>query len=307
MNEPNFLAGSPLDRLPAERSREGAYDRLTARRRHRLVLIKGSQVPVSEQSAPRVAFIEDEEAISLIRSRGAPILLGVHGRRTYWAAEIPEAGDHRVEARLPGRFVELKAVGALLDATEASVLAHARAIVHFHRSHRHCGVCGHPTGSVALGGSRRCADPTCGLEVFPRTDPAVIVLLTRGARCLLARQSWWRPGQYATVAGFVEAGESLEDAVVREVREETGLEVTRLDYHSSQPWPFPSSIMIGFTARVTGTVALDPDELEDARWFTRPQLRGAVAAGEVRLPPRVSISRRLIRDWLRRDGGSQGD
>ena len=134
--------------------------------------------------------------------------------------------------------------------------------------------------------------------VFPRTDPAIITRLERGNECLLVRQPEWRPRQYATVAGFVEPGESLEEAVVREVKEEVGLDVVEVRYHSSQPWPFPSGIMIGFDVQVRGDVSLDDPEIEDARWFTRSALRAAQESGEVLLPSEFSISRRLIEDWL---------
>jgi NAD+ diphosphatase len=147
--------------------------------------------------------------------------------------------------------------------------------------------------SAAQGGHvMQCA--ACGHQQFPRLDPAVIVLVTDGERALLGRQPAWPPGRYSTVAGFVEPGESLEDAVAREVREETGVIVDAVEYHSSQPWPFPSSLMLGFTAHASRTdIDLSDQELEDARWFTRAQ----IAAGEIALPTTHSISFRLIEDW----------
>jgi len=151
--------------------------------------------------------------------------------------------------------------------------------------------------TAAQGGHvMQCA--ACAHQQFPRLDPAVIVLVTDGERALLGRQPAWPPGRYSTVAGFVEPGESLEDAVAREVREETGVSVDEIVYHSSQPWPFPSSLMLGFTAHARGTdIDLSDDELEDARWFTRAQL----AAGEIALPTTHSISFRLIEDWYDSD------
>ena len=144
-----------------------------------------------------------------------------------------------------------------------------------------------------------CTSSTCGTEFFPRIDPAIIVLVSDGERALLGRQASWAPGRYSTIAGFVEPGESLEDAVAREVLEETGVSVAHARYHSSQPWPFPSSLMLGFIARAVNTdIALNDAELEDARWFTR----GQIAAGEAVLPPPTSISHRLIANWF--DAGS---
>ena len=140
-----------------------------------------------------------------------------------------------------------------------------------------------------------CTNPSCRHEQFPRIDPAIIVLVSDGERALLGRQASWPVGRYSTIAGFVEPGESLEDAVVREVFEETGIEVDRIEYQSSQPWPFPASLMLGFTAHaVTTEVHLRDQELEDARWFTR----AALTSNGALLPPRQSISYRLIEQWF---------
>ena len=146
---------------------------------------------------------------------------------------------------------------------------------------------------------RRCKDPACNTMHFPRTDPAVIMLVSDGDRALMGRSKHFPAGMYSTLAGFVEPGESLEMAVAREVREETGIEVGAVHYHSSQPWPFPSSIMLGFTAEARSTtVIVDPDELEDARWFERDFILRHRDDDEFRLPRRDSIARRLIEDWL---------
>ena len=149
---------------------------------------------------------------------------------------------------------------------------------------------------------RRCANPACNTMHFPRTDPAVIMLVTDDDRALLGRnKNFPLPGMYSTLAGFVEPGESLEDAVAREVFEETGIRVGEVRYHSSQPWPFPSSIMLGFTAQALDTeIIIDPDEIEAAAWFDRRFLLRHADDDEFRLPRRDSIARRLIEDWLGR-------
>jgi NAD+ diphosphatase len=154
-------------------------------------------------------------------------------------------------------------------------------------------------GSADAGGnSRRCANEACGREIFPRVDPAIIVLVADGDRCLLGRQTSWPEGRYSTIAGFVEPGESLEDAVRREVYEETNIRVADVHYHSSQPWPFPSSLMLGFVAEADASVPqdirLNDGELEDAQWFTRKELR----SGFPKLPFRISIARRLVDCWI---------
>ncbi len=201
-------------------------------------------------------------------------------------------------AELPGaaELRELRALAPMLRADAASLLAYARALVLWRARHRHCGVCGAPNLRARAGHVMRCSREGCGAETFPRLDPAIIVLVTDavGERALLGRQASWPPGRYSTIAGFVEPGESLEDAVVREVAEETGVEAGDVAYVASQPWPFPSSLMLGFNAVArTSDIRLRDGELEDARWFTRAD----IAAGHPALPPSGSISARLIAGW----------
>ena len=201
---------------------------------------------------------------------------------------MPEKGNYPVH---PARIQEL--TQALSD------MAYARAMSWWRARHRWCSACGAPATPQRAGHVVRCSNEACGIEVFPRIDPAIIVLVTDGDRALLGRQASWPPRRYSTIAGFVEPGESLEDAVAREVEEETGVRIASASYHSSQPWPFPSSLMLGFTAEaLPGAIACADAELEDARWFSREQL----ARGEALLPPRTSISHRLIEQWF--DAGS---
>jgi NAD+ diphosphatase len=199
-----------------------------------------------------------------------------------------------------GQPVELRTVSLLLPAGEAGMLAHARALGHWHRSHRHCGYCGAETAPIQGGHARRC--PGCGRDHFPRTDPAVIVLVTSGEQCLLARSPRFPPGMYSTLAGFAEPGESLEQTLAREVLEEVGVEIEDAVYRGSQPWPFPQSLMLGFRARArTTALALDPEEIEDARWLDRAELLDE-ARRPVRLPNPDSIARFLIEEWLAETG-----
>jgi len=202
-------------------------------------------------------------------------------------------------------FEDLRRIGALLDAEDAALLAYARGITEWHRRHPFCAACGRPTVTAEAGHVRRCLGPGCGTLHHPRTDPAVIVLVThegpRGVACLLGNQVGWAPEVYSTLAGFVEPGESAEDAVRREVGEEAGVRVTDVRYHSSQPWPFPASLMLGFTARaLDGRVAPIDDELRDVRWFTREELLEGERSGAIRLSNPTSIARRLVEDWLAR-------
>ena len=229
---------------------------------------------------------------------GDAILLGRFEGSACFAVEIEEPA---ALALPPGaEFTDLRLIGGLLPPAQAGLLAYARAMLWWRHRHRHFGVCGAPTRAQSAGHVMVCTDPACATEYFPRIDPAIIVLISDGERALLGRQASWPAGVYSTIAGFVEPGESFEDAVLREVREETGVTVRDVAYHSSQPWPFPSSLMIGFSARADADAIVRTDEeLEDARWVTR----GEMASGAVALPNPTSISFRLIADWYELAGG----
>ncbi|HET7561945.1 MAG TPA: NAD(+) diphosphatase [Rhodanobacteraceae bacterium] len=208
--------------------------------------------------------------------------------------------DHGV---LPAAaWLNLRRMAMELERPEAGLVAYARGLANWQDATRHCAYCG---GALALidGGHRaRCAQ--CQRLHFPRTDAAIIVIVEHADACLLGRQAAWPPGQYSTLAGFVEPGESLADAVRREVREETGIEVVDCDFHSSQPWPFPASLMLGFTARAAArAITLADGELEDARWFSAREIEAGLRDGSLKLSSPLSISHRLIEHWLRERAG----
>ena len=198
---------------------------------------------------------------------------------------------------------DLRRISPRLKPADAALLAYAKPMMHWHDHHRYCGKCGARTRSRRAGHVRVCANPSCEKWHFPRTDPAIIVAVTRDDSCLLARQATWPARRYSVIAGFVEPGESVEHALVREVLEETGLRIDQARYHSSQPWPFPGNMMLGYTA-TTRDVAIElrDRELEDARWFSRPEIRRAVTDGSLRLPPTISIAYRLVEQWFDRSG-----
>ncbi|MCI0387042.1 NAD(+) diphosphatase [Streptomyces sp. CNQ085] len=204
---------------------------------------------------------------------------------------------------LPGRMDDaarpagLREAGTLLSERDAQLMVHAVALENWQRMHRFCSRCGERTVIAAAGHIRRC--PACGGEHYPRTDPAVIMLVTDPeGRALLGRQVHWPRGRFSTLAGFVEPGESIEQAVVREAGEEAGVTIGRVEYVASQPWPFPSSLMLGFVAHATSTeIRVDGEEIEEARWFSREELRAAFASGEVLPPSGISIAARLIELW----------
>ncbi|MCP5327274.1 MAG: NAD(+) diphosphatase [Steroidobacteraceae bacterium] len=302
----NFLAGPYIDRRAEAREHAVWWDEARRDPQTRYVLARGTAQLVIGGLHPGIAFLHGGHPLVQRAAPESMLLLGWYRETRCVLIEIDEteAPADRNPAELTGladaRFEELRPLAPLLEQTEASLLAYARALSYWRRRHRYCGACGTPNLSIRAGHVLRCSNPGCAIEVFPRIDPAIIVLVTDGERALLGRQASWPQGRYSTIAGFVEPGESLEDAVAREVHEETGVQVLESRYHSSQPWPFPSSLMLGFSA--TASPESRPqgsDELEDARWFTREQ----IASGTPMLPPRTSISFCLIEHWFDGAGG----
>ncbi|UCG72206.1 MAG: NAD(+) diphosphatase [Chromatiales bacterium] len=284
------FAGSNLDRATAVRVDPDALAAALASAQARFVPVWRQRCLVDKTGACLPTAAELGTA-----SPGADdaILLGRRDDQWLFAAEL-EASHEPVLA--PGQvFAELREVMGELPAADAALVAYARAMVNWRGHHRHCGVCGAPNQAQEAGFVMACTSSACGHRSFPRLDPAVIVLVHRGDECLLGRQPTWPDGRYSTIAGFIEPGESLEDAVRREVAEETNVRVGACRYFASQPWPFPAALMIGFHAEAsTSEIRLNDGELADARWLTREQ----IGAREVTLPPRTSVAFRLIETWF---------
>jgi NAD+ diphosphatase len=301
MKEPNFYAATGLDRAGFRRKDPTWLAERLADPQSRFVPVWRTQnlVLTIEGATPKAAFLARHEITEL----GETALLGLVADSAYFAIDLShvEAPLSALRLEMPAEFTDLRRVGPLLARDEGSLLAYARGLAYWHTRHRFCGVCGAPTLSEEAGHVRRCTNTACAAPHFPRTDPAVIMLVHDGDRCLLGRQRIWPAGMHSTLAGFVEPGESLEEAVAREVFEETGVVVDQVAYHSSQPWPFPSSIMLGFHARALSTeIRVDESELQDARWYDRDFLRSHQDDDSFRMPRRDSIARRLVEDWLRR-------
>jgi len=299
MERRNIFAGPYLDRAAHMRQDPAWFETALADPESRVVAVWQSRNLVTEGDSARAVLLELSSVEPLLATSEGLILLGRFNERYCFACEL-EAIDPP-QLAVDASFEDLRLLASRLPAEEAGLLAYARAMITWRRRHRFCGNCGAPTVASRAGHTLVCSNASCRIEQFPRIDPAIIVLVSDGERALLGRQASWAPGRYSTIAGFVEPGESLEDAVAREVLEETGILTDRIDYHSSQPWPFPASLMLGFTAIAASTeVRRRDDELEDARWFTR----GELAEGVVVLPPRQSISFSLIEHWF--DGAAAG-
>jgi len=303
MPEQNVFAGPYLEREGHLRADPARLESALADPRSRVLPVwKSLNLVVGpERAVPAVGGGKDDTLRAALLGIGeiAPqrppdlVLLGRRDGADLFAYEVES--DEPPAVPEGTRFAELRTVAALMPMDQAGLLGYARAMVNWRRTHRHCGRCGASTVPVKAGHVLLCTNPVCRHEQFPRIDPAIIVLVIDGDRVLLGRQASWPAGRYSTIAGFVEPGESLEDAVTREVHEETGIRVDGIEYHSSQPWPFPSSLMLGFTARaISRNIDLRDLELEDARWFTRED----IVSGTPFLPPNVSISFRLIEHWF---------
>ncbi len=324
------LSRSTLDRAAHRRVEPGLLSKLLADPATAVLVLDGDRVPVREvdgvprlvllsaQAAQHVATVAAEARWGAQRSAAglpkpyleaflgqdqsgrAHVVLAIVGRPPMGPVPSPQpvgVDDLSVPAPDGARWAGLRELGDAVDDTDAGIITTAVALGHWHAVHERCSCCGEPTTIAAAGWSRRCHD--CSAEHYPRTDPAVIMaVVDADDRILLGRQSRWPDKRFSTLAGFVEPGESLEAAVRREVFEESGIEVAQVEYRGSQPWPFPSSLMLGFVARATSTeISVDGEELAQAQWWTRDEFARDVAAQELLLPPPISIARRLIEDW----------
>jgi len=313
--EPNAFTGAALDRVGDSRRRDPAW--VAEQRAH-----PRARAVVAGDLGLRIAAGR-LEFVPLAEFNGTyAYLLGIDEQGPLFAIDedplregrVPMVGSGGVRGEPPagstGDRLSIRQAAARLSQAEGGLVAYAAALLNWHRRHRFCAACGHQSDIVEGGLTRLC--PQCGAEHHPRTDPVVIMLVTDGDRLMLGRQASWPSGRYSALAGFVEPGESLEEAVAREVREESGVTVGRPRYVASQPWPFPASLMLGFSAPYeSGDAAVQDDELQDVRWFERAEIEAAAQAddrddwgtpgdpgGPLRLPPSLAIARRLIDGWL---------
>lgn len=289
------FTGMLLDRATIERKDPARIKQLLEDPGARTVLAGSDGVLISGGNAP-----------SLLHTRLSPpspheaILLGLEDGAALFAVDLDSLPPSvRAELTNHGRVVSLRDAGAQLSHSEAGLAAYLAALLNWHRRHRFCANCGASTVIAEAGYSRRC--PRCGTVHFPRTDPVVIMTVEHQGRLLLGRRAGWPPGRLSVLAGFVAPGESVEETVVREVQEESGIRARDPVFVTSQPWPFPASLMLGFHAQSDGGEPESQDgELEEVRWFSLEAVRDAIHGRnpELQLPPSVSIARFLIEQWV---------
>jgi NAD+ diphosphatase len=306
MAVPHVFAGSPFDRASHLR-RDGDWlaERL-ADADSRVLPLWQLKALIDPGEAPEIAWQPGDTLEAFGPDHDEIVFLGLKDEVAHFATGLNGVDNPAIGGSLQGRgkFIDVRSIAPQLGDGEAAILAQARSLVDWHARHRFCAVCGGATGMEDAGYQRKCTAEACGATHFPRTDPVVIMLVLKDDRCMLGRQPWWPKGMFSALAGFVEPGESIEEGVRREVKEEAGIEVGAVRYHSSQPWPFPSSLMIGCMAEaLTEEVHIDGHELQEAGWFDRDEITEMVAAWHnmraPRTPPPMSIAHQLCRAWLR--------
>ncbi|HVF35207.1 MAG TPA: NAD(+) diphosphatase [Candidatus Saccharimonadia bacterium] len=296
---PYAFAGATLDRAAELREDAEALKLHFESKQARLLIVRADgRVPVLDDGHLAGLPVDAVDASCDVERAS---FLGLDGRTPWFALSLPVDTD----AALPdgARWVDLRTATTMLPPHEAGLGAYARALVHWQSRKRYCGRCGAATRFDQGGHRARCCDEDCAQQYFPRTDPAIITLVTHGERCLLGRQPSWPEKRYSTLAGFVEPGETLEQAVVREVHEEAGVAVTSMRYVASQPWPFPAALMLGFEAEAADEAIRVGGELADARWFSAAAMRDSIESGELIVSPQLSIAYFLIDRWYRAQTG----
>jgi len=305
----NIFAGNPLNRASERRGdADWLAGRLNDPASFAIALWNGAPMVESapdqgEGAGVQLAYFGASLARDVAPGGEALLFLGLWKDTAVFAVDFEGPADPAEgPLRGLGRFEDLRGLALRLPQTEASIAATAKGVFEWRRRHRHCSVCGHASDVVEGGWKRVC--PSCKAEHFPRTDPVVIMLPVQGERCLLGRQATWPKGMWSALAGFLEPGESIEEACARELHEEAALDALSVRYHSSQPWPYPSSLMIGLIAEVApGEATPDQTELEAVRWFTRDEV-AKLLKGEIEgafAPPRLAIAHQLIKAWA--EGG----
>lgn len=304
----NTFAGSPMNRMGNERRNE---DWLRQRMddpdscflpmwQLRALMMPGEEL--------RIGWCRKQDVQPFIIAGANVVFLGQINGASHFAVDVSAAGTHKTDAPLQdyGKWIDVRSAAATCGGDDAAILAQSRSMLDWHARHRFCAVCGQPSRMGEGGYSRKCSGEDCGAMHFPRTDPVTIMLVLDGDNCLLGRQKIFAANSYSALAGFMEPGETIEETVRREVFEEAGIRVGAVRYVFSQPWPFPSSLMMGcFAEAETTEIKIDPNELEEARWFTKHQIRDMVDSwrdqSKIRMPAPLAIAHQLAAAWLRGD------
>ena len=299
----NVFSGVRLDRADHRRTDADWIEAQLHDPVSRFIPVWNQQSIVFNGDEPRAALINREALDGLLDADASLAFLGIaleENGVAHFAVDLSHLPVETLIARYSGgALMDLRDSVQLVPAHEAAILAYARGLMYWHQKNGYCAACGHKSAARRAGHERACTNPACGTAHFPRTDSAVIVLVHDGDDCLLCRQSHWPTGMHSTLAGFLEPGESLEETVAREIFEESGVRVSDVRYHSSQPWPFPASIMVGFMAKAESReIIVDDKELEYAHWYGRDWLHNVVDSDTFRMPGKYSIARRLIDDWI---------
>ena len=302
-NIPNFFSSDDYNRLQYFREKTNWFENLDKKKIHFVPIWRGLNLFSNENDLNPV-FLNYSEIKNLFNGSHLKILLGCTKEQTkdkfYVCIDFSKLSEFKINKYFGdfGIFLSLRNINPLVDGNLGSILAYSLAICNWHKNNLYCSNCGGETNSVKAGHQRNCQSKKCQSCHFPRTDPAVIMLVYKGDKILLGRQEIWPKGMYSTLAGFVEPGETIENAVSREVFEEAGISIQNIQYHSSQPWPFPSSLMLGFYAEAKTTkIKIDEKEIEDIQWFTKDEIKNFQNQNKF-LPRKISIARRLIDDWV---------
>jgi NAD+ diphosphatase len=300
MKSPNFFGETGLDRKSDRRTDQDWLRALTESADAVVLPIwRTRNLIVQQGGTPAAVCVSYTEVSAILSDEVHPIFLGLRAGVPHFAVDLSHMDDPLSLPELSGKgeFADIRDAGLDLPLEDGGLLAYVKAIANWHDTHKFCGRCGSPCESRDGGHMRECTNPDCKTQHFPRTDPAVIMLVHSGDRIVLARKKGWPEDRYSILAGFVEQGETLEGAVVREVMEEVGIPVTNVHYHSCQPWPFPANLMFGFFAEAQSEkIRIDDIELAHARWFHRDELIEEARAYAEK-PHSVSIARRLMSEW----------
>ena len=304
-NKPNFFGFDDFDRLSHYREKQDWFRKLNKEKVKFIPVWRALNLfSRDDKNVSNPVFLEFNEIQKLLNEKHFKIFLGckiIMAQKLFFICiDFSLLSETKIKRYLNsfGKFLSLRDINPLVDIFTGSILAYSLGISNWHRNNMHCSKCGGETSSSNAGHQRNCQNKNCLSPHFPRTDPAVIMLVYKEDRILLGRQEIWPTGMYSTLAGFVEPGETIENAVSREVFEESGISIKNIQYHSSQPWPFPSSLMLGFYAEAKTTkIKIDKKEIEDVQWFSKDEILNFHNHNKF-LPREISIARRLIDDWV---------